>query len=195
MKFLVLILPLFWTAHAEYSAAAEGDCADCNNYLSADTGVGSGNMDTISGVARAVARAKPTAGEQYVLCQEFRDKNFSGLKAKAEQYGYDLYTIYDDIKCDASTQADLIKYRASLPTARSDIMALARYYIRENNDPAKLTGIFNTVIDNPGKPRGTLLDFIDFYGKNPNLSSGDKEEFAAYEEVIRRFGGKRESEL
>jgi len=195
MKFLVLFIPLFWTAHAEYSAAAEGDCADCNNYLSADTGVGSGNMATISGVARAVARAKPSFVEQAAMCQDFLDKNFSGLKARAERLGYSLYEIYDEVKCDSATNADLIKHRASLPTARGDLLALARYYIRENNDPEKLASIFNTVINNPGKPRGTLLDFIDFYADNPNLRPEQKEEFAAYEEVIKRFGGKRESEL
>lgn len=195
MKYLVLFLPLFWTAQAEYSAASEGDCADCNNYLSADTGVGSGNMAAMTGIARAIAKAKPSFVEQAAMCQDFVNKNFSGLKERAESLGYSLYEIYDEVKCDSTTNADLIKHRASLPTARSDIMSLARYYIRDNNDPAKLASIFNTVIDNPGKPSGTLLDFIDFYSKNPNLSTSDKEEFAAYEEVIKRFGGKRESEL
>jgi hypothetical protein len=139
----------------------------------------------------------PTSGEQFVLCEKFRDDNFSGLIDKARQYGYELYEIYDCITCDGAwrTNADLIKYRASLPTARSDIMSLARYYIKIHNDPEALTRIFNTVVDNPGQPRGTLLDWVDFYRANPNLRPEQKEEMKAYEEVIRHFGGKREAEL
>jgi len=51
------------------------------------------------------------------------------------------------------------------------------------------------VIDNPGKPRGTLLDFIDFYSKNPTHTDQDRIKFTAYEVTIKRFGGMRESEL
>jgi hypothetical protein len=74
-------------------------------------------------------------------------------------------------------------------------MSLARYYIKIHNDPEALTRIFNTVVDNPGQPRGTLLDWVDFYRANPNLRPEQKEEMKAYEEVIRHFGGKREAEL
>ena len=74
-------------------------------------------------------------------------------------------------------------------------MSLARYYIKIHNDPESLARIFNTIVDNPGRPRGTLLDWVDFYVDNPNLYPNDVEEMKAYEEVIRRFGGKREAEL
>lgn len=161
----------------------------------AGTGVGAGNMQIIDAVSRAGASAKPDPGEQQIFCQEFLNENFNGLQSKVNQYGYELHDIYNDVTCDRQTKADLIRHRASISTAASDIMSLARFYIRDNNDPEGLTAIFNKVIDNPGKPRGTLLDFTDYYSTNPDLSEMEKANFSRYESTIRRFGGKRESEL
>ncbi|WP_283635963.1 hypothetical protein [Aquaticitalea lipolytica] len=137
----------------------------------------------------------PDKDEQQIFCQEFHDTGFSGLIAKVEEFGHNLYDVYNCIECDKVTKADLIKHRASVSTAQSDIMSLARYYIKINNDPETLTFIFNRIIDNPGKPRGTLLDWVDYYSSNPNLSEIDKGNFARYESTIRRFGGKREAEF
>lgn len=195
LKSLVFILPIIFQVHAASLAAAESDCADCNGTLVADTGVGSGNLQVISSVTRAVSSINLTEGQQSTLCYDFNRYGIDALKAKAQELGYSLYDIYDHVKCDDVTNADLLKHRASLPTARADLMSFARYYIREKNDPAGLTKIFNTVINNSTKPRGTLLDFIDFYSNNPYLTEQDKIDFAAYEITIRRFGGKRESEL
>tara|TARA_R110000868_G_scaffold38661_8_gene135162 strand:+ start:9723 stop:10310 length:588 start_codon:yes stop_codon:yes gene_type:complete len=195
MKWLIALLPLLWSAHGASLAAAEGDCADCNAALMADTGVGSSNLQVISGVSRALASATPDKDEQQIFCQEFHDNSFSGLQAKVTEFGYDLHQIYNSVSCDSQTKADLIRHRASVATAATDLMSLARYYIREKNDPEGLKAIFNKVIDNPGKPRGTLLDFIDYYSSNPNLTDIDKDKFSRYESTIKRFGGKRESEL
>lgn len=145
--------------------------------------------------ARASDPKIPSSGEQFVFCFTFRDDNFSGLLEKVREYGYELYDIYDHVVCDASTKADLIKHRASLPSAKGDIISLARYFILEHNDPERVTEIFNRVITNPGRPTGTLLDWVDFYSANPNLYPHDIERFAEYEFVIRHFGGVRESEL
>lgn len=133
--------------------------------------------------------------EQLLICQEMLLRGLNGAQTKAAQYGYDFNDIYDCTVCDDITKADLIKHRASMPTARADLMSFARLYIREYNDPEKLTFIFNSIIDNPGEPSGTLLDWVDFYSKNPRLSEEDKVNFAAYEVTIRRFGGKRISEM
>lgn len=140
-------------------------------------------------------KVKPTELEQGILCQEFINGSLSGLKSTANEFGYELHDIYHDVQCDDITKADLLRHRASLPTARSDLMSFARYYIREHNDAEGLTKIFNRVIDNPGKPRGTLIDWIDYYSTNPTLTEAQKIDFAAYETTIRRFGGKREAEL
>tara|TARA_R110002049_G_scaffold210594_3_gene381460 strand:+ start:1026 stop:1625 length:600 start_codon:yes stop_codon:yes gene_type:complete len=195
LKSLILIIPILCQVHAASLAAAEGDCADCTAALVADTGLGSNNLATISNVTRAVAEVRVTSGEQLVLCERFLLNGLDALKEKAQEYGYELYQIYDQIKCDDVTQADLLKHRASIPNATSDIMSFARLYIRGHNDPSGLTRIFNTVIDNPGKPRGTLLDFIHFYKQNPRHSDEDRLDFEAYEATIRRFGGKLEAEL
>tara|TARA_R110000868_G_scaffold118569_4_gene314420 strand:- start:1292 stop:1882 length:591 start_codon:yes stop_codon:yes gene_type:complete len=195
MKWLIALLPLLWSANAASLAAAEGDCADCNAALMADTGVGSSNLQVISGVSRALASATPTKIQQHIFCQEFHDNSFSGLQETVSEYGYDLHDVYNKVSCDSQTKADLIRHRASVSTAGSDLMSMARYYIREKNDPEGLKAIFNRVIDNPGKPRGTLLDFIDYYSSNPNLSAIDKANFDRYESTIKRFGGMRESEL
>ena len=149
----------------------------------------------LTGGAGAEEQDGPSFVEQAAFCQTFVKDNFSGLLEIVRRRGYELYDIYDQVECDSSTHADLIKHRASLPTARSDIISLARYYIREHNDPDKVAQIFNRVIQNPGRPSGTLLDWVDFYGANPNLREEQREEFAGYEEVIRRFGGVREAEL
>lgn len=195
MKWILILLPLIWTAQAASLAAAEGDCADCNAALIADTGVGAGNMQIMDGVSRVVASATPTKVEQNIFCRDFIDSNLSGLKEKVREFGYELHDIYKKVTCDDQTNSDLLRHRTRISTAGGDLMSFARYYIREHNDPKGLTEIFNRVIDNPGKPRGTLLDFIDYYSSNPNLSAMDKDNFAAYESTIKRFGGKRESEL
>lgn len=134
-------------------------------------------------------------GQQNILCENFPRDGIGALKDKAQFYGYNVYEIYDLVKCDDLTQADLLKYRTRLPSGRADLMSFARYYIREFDDAEGLTRILNTVVDNPGRPRGTLLDFIDFYADNPLHTEQDRINFAAYEVTIRRFGGMRESEL
>jgi hypothetical protein len=138
---------------------------------------------------------KISEGEQAVICQEMIISDLNAVKAKAAKYGYDLNAIYDCTICDDLTKADLIKHRASMPTARADLMSFARLFIREYKDPERLTFIFNSIIDNPGEPSGTLLDWVDFYRKNPRLSEEEKTNFAAYEITIRRFGGKRMAEM
>jgi hypothetical protein len=145
--------------------------------------------------ANAQTTVIPDKDEQQIFCQEFHDANFSGLIAKVEEFGHKLYDVYNCIECDKVTKADLIRHRASISTAGSDIMSLARYYIQINNDPETLTFIFNRIIDNPGKPRGTLLDWVDYYSSNPILTEMEKDKFARYESTIRRFGGKREAEF
>ena len=195
MKWLIAFLPLLWSAHAAGLTAAEGGCADCNATRIADSGAGSNNLQVISGVSRAPASASPDKDEQLIFCHKFHFGNFDGMRAKVEQYGYELHDIYNKVTCDSLTKADLIRHRASVSTASSDIKSLVRYYVLEKNDPEGLKAIFNKVIDNPGRPRGTLLDFIDFYSSNPNLSAIDKANFDRYEPIIRRFGGMRESEL
>ena len=138
---------------------------------------------------------KPTSAQQLLICHEMIISGLHAAKAKALQYGYNFNDIYDCVVCDDLTKADLIKHRASVPSARGDLMSFARMYIREYNDPDKLTYIFNKIIDNPGKPTGALLDWVDFYSANPRLSEEEKKNFAAYEVTIRRFGGKRISEM
>lgn len=136
-----------------------------------------------------------TKGQQSTLCYIFNRYGITELRKQAIIEGFELHDIYHCIKCDDATNADLIKHRASLPSARADLMSFARYYIREHNDEEGLKAIFNSIIDNPGKPNGTLLDFVDFYSDNPYLTKQDKINFAAYEVTIRRFGGKRFTEL
>ena len=137
----------------------------------------------------------PSEARQLLICDEMLLRGLNGAQTKLKQYGYDLNDIYDCTVCDSMTKADLIKHRASMPTARADLMSFARLFIRQYKDPEKLTFIFNSIIDNPGEPSGTLLDWVDFYSKNPRLSEEEKINFAAYEVTIRRFGGKRISEM
>ena len=137
----------------------------------------------------------PSKGDQLVICFDMIVSGLHAAKARATQYGYDFYDIYDCTICDSMTKADLIKHRASVPSAAGDLMSFARHFIRVLKDPEKLTFIFNSIIDNPGEPSGTLLDWVDFYSKNPRLSEEEKKNFAAYEVTIRRFGGKRMAEM
>ena len=62
LKSLVFILPILFQVHAANLAAAEGDCADCNGTLEADTGVGSSNLQVISNVTRAVTAVSISKG-------------------------------------------------------------------------------------------------------------------------------------
>lgn len=195
LKSLIIIFPLLVQVHAANLAAAEGDCADCNGTLEADTGVGSNNLQAISSVTRAVSQVNISKDDQAFLCTEFKRNGINGLKEKAEYLGHDIHAVYNQIICDETTNADLLKYRTTISSGRADLMSFARYYIRENNDPEGFKKILNTVVDNPTRPRGTLLDFIDFYSDNPRLSEQEKIDFRAYEVTIRRFGGVRESEL
>ncbi len=195
LKSLIIILPIVLQVHAASLAAAEGDCADCNGTLEADTGVGSNNLQVISNVTRVVAGASISKDDQALLCRDFKMKGIAGLKESAEYLGHNIHEVYNQIICDDRTNSDLLKYRTTISDGRADLMSFARYYIREHNDPEGLKKILNTVVNNPSKPSGTLLDFIDFYADNPRLSEQEKIDFAAYEVTIRRFGGKRQSEL
>lgn len=132
---------------------------------------------------------------QDILCGKFMRDNFVALQEELRRRNLELQEVYDHIMCDLETQADLLRERTSISTGNADLMSVIRYYIKIRNDHAGLIAIMNRVIDNREAPRGTLLDFVHFYGANPNLSEIQKREFRAYEAAIRRFGGKTEAEL
>lgn len=144
------------------------------------------------------ARSRPLRldeSTQSILCEKFMRDNFVALEEYLRRKNMELRDVYDHIMCDYWTQRDLLRERTSISTGNADLMSVIRYYIKIRNDPDGLVAIMNRVIDNPEAPRGTLLDFVHFYGANPNLSEIDKREFRAYETAIRRFGGKTEAEL
>lgn len=194
MKWILIFLPLLWSAQAASLAAAEGDCAGCENYLVSDTGVGN-NINTISQVTRALAGSVAfSERDQAILCYEFLRNGFKSLKAKFESHGTTIEDGYKSVKCEDGRE-DLVKYRLMNTMGRSDIAAFILYYKRDLNREHELAGIFNTVVPGPKVPKGTLLDFIDFYLGRSDLDAFGKSEYEKIVVMLRRYGAKKESEL
>lgn len=192
----VIIISFFviLAANAVSLKAAEGGCAECESRLGLDAGVGQNSFFVLEGVSRNAASRIGTS-DQMIICGRFKSGNYNSMKAKLDDLNLQLHEVYDQIECNPRTRADLIRDKTAIPSSRGDLMSFIRYYVRERNDRAELERIFNRVIDNPSAPRGTLIDFINFYSVNPNHTDNEREEFRRYVEIIRRFGGKTEAEL
>lgn len=195
MKWILIFLPLLWSAHGASVAAAEGDCETCGNYLVADTGVANKNIEAISKVNRALAnKINFSERDQAIICETFLDHGFKKLKETFASYGTTIEDGYKHVKCEDGRR-DLVKYRQMNYMGRSDIAAFILYYKRDLKREHELPGIFNTVVPGPKIPHGTLLDFIQYYHDMSDLDSYGKGEYEKMMTMLRKYGAKKESEL
>lgn len=194
MNSLVIAIFFVFSAPAANLHATESACADCENRPPADTGVGRSRPAVSEGISRETAR-QISESDQMIICSRFKSENFNSMMAKLDELKLELHEVYDQIECNPRTRADLIRDKTAIPSSTGDLMSFVRYYVRERNDQAELVRIFNRVIDNRYAPRGTLLDFINFYSANPNHTENEREDFRRNIEIVRRFGGRTESEL
>ncbi|WP_139792405.1 lactonase family protein [Henriciella litoralis] len=160
-----------------------------------------GERRLISGETRPyVPEREPISmGLQFILCEDAHNGSLEDLRKTLTGYNWEIDDAYPMIRCSdtygSSSSVDLIKYAASVPSGTSLAVSLARYYIRELEQPERIADIYNTIDEVPGWHSGTFIDFLRFHRDNPAWSDTDRDTYDRVEALARRFGAKTQAEL
>ena len=155
------------------------------------------------------------------LCRMTREGGLSDIRQFLTRMNWELDDAYPRIVCAQGSyeftggvddiddgdkyeyreygRVDLLKQSVMHPYGLGVPVSLARYYIRELDQPEKIARIYNTVETMPGFTSGTLLDFLHYFRDNPmygrDWTQDELDRYDSTERLIRRFGGLTAAEL